>query len=62
MAEFDLCVLHTTHVHSILVFRKVESRTVNTFKSIISQLMKETEKLAKNVSEELGKSVLTHDS
>ncbi|XP_076419583.1 antiviral innate immune response receptor RIG-I isoform X2 [Peromyscus maniculatus bairdii] len=37
------------------IFRKVESRTVNTFKSIISQLMKETEKLAKNVSEELGK-------
>ncbi|XP_040593514.1 antiviral innate immune response receptor RIG-I isoform X1 [Mesocricetus auratus] len=37
------------------VFRKVESRTANTFKSIISQLMRETEKLAKNVSEELGK-------
>ncbi|KAH0521657.1 putative ATP-dependent RNA helicase DDX58 [Microtus ochrogaster] len=36
-------------------FRKVESRTTNTFKSIISQLMKETEGLAKNVSEELGK-------
>ncbi|CAO2580414.1 Antiviral innate immune response receptor RIG-I [Lemmus lemmus] len=36
-------------------FRKVESRTTNTFKSIISQLMKETEELAKNVSEELGK-------
>ncbi|XP_036033413.1 antiviral innate immune response receptor RIG-I isoform X2 [Onychomys torridus] len=37
------------------IFRKVESRTVNTFKSIISQLMKETEKLAKDVSKELGK-------
>ncbi|XP_051043489.1 antiviral innate immune response receptor RIG-I isoform X2 [Phodopus roborovskii] len=36
------------------IFRKVESRTTNTFKSIISQLMRETEKLAKNVSEELG--------
>ncbi|KAM7319599.1 hypothetical protein ACRRTK_021282 [Alexandromys fortis] len=36
-------------------FRKVESRTTNTFKSVISQLMKETEGLAKNVSEELGK-------
>lgn len=37
------------------ISRKVESRTSNTFKCIISQLMKETEKLAKNVSEELGK-------
>ncbi|KAK7810633.1 hypothetical protein U0070_022969 [Myodes glareolus] len=36
-------------------FRKVESRTTNTFKSILAQLMKETEELAKNVSEELGK-------
>jgi hypothetical protein len=38
-----------------LVFRKVESRTSNKFKLIISQLMKETEFLAKNISEELGK-------
>ncbi|XP_051013697.1 antiviral innate immune response receptor RIG-I [Acomys russatus] len=37
------------------ISRKVESRTTNTFKSIISQLMKETEKLAKNVSQELGR-------
>nr|BAC33670.1 unnamed protein product [Mus musculus] len=37
------------------VSRKVASRTSNTFKCIISQLMKETEKLAKDVSEELGK-------
>ncbi|XP_021077791.1 probable ATP-dependent RNA helicase DDX58 [Mus pahari] len=37
------------------ISRKVESRTSNTFKCIISQLMKETEKLAKDVSEELGK-------
>ncbi|XP_017658194.1 probable ATP-dependent RNA helicase DDX58 isoform X2 [Nannospalax galili] len=36
------------------ISRKVESRTTNTFKSIISQLMKETEHLAKNVSAELG--------
>ncbi|XP_073907726.1 antiviral innate immune response receptor RIG-I isoform X3 [Castor canadensis] len=35
-------------------FRKVESRTSNKFKLIISQLMKETEFLAKNISEELG--------
>lgn len=54
MAAFDLCFFQTT-----LVFRKVESRTTNTFKSILAQLMKETEELAKNVSEELGKSVLT---
>lgn len=37
------------------ISRKVESRASNTFKCIISQLMKETERLAKNVSEELGK-------
>ncbi|XP_048216839.1 antiviral innate immune response receptor RIG-I isoform X2 [Perognathus longimembris pacificus] len=36
------------------LFRKVESRTTDKFKVIISQLMKETEFLAKNVSEELG--------
>ncbi|KAM4877276.1 antiviral innate immune response receptor RIG-I isoform 2-T2 [Thomomys bottae] len=34
-------------------FRKVESRTTDKFKVIISQLMKETECLAKNVSAEL---------
>lgn len=59
MAAFDLCFFRTSRVPLTLVFRKVESRTTNTFKSIISQLMKETEGLAKNVSEELGKSVLT---
>lgn len=37
------------------ISRKVESRASNTFKCIISQLMKETERLARNVSEELGK-------
>lgn len=37
------------------ISRKVESRASNTFKCIISQLMKEAERLAKNVSEELGK-------
>nr|XP_045015921.1 antiviral innate immune response receptor RIG-I isoform X2 [Jaculus jaculus] len=37
------------------ISRKVESRATNTFKLIISQLMKETENLAKNVSVELGK-------
>ncbi|KAM5300355.1 antiviral innate immune response receptor RIG-I [Ctenodactylus gundi] len=36
------------------ISRKVESRTTNQFKVIISQLMKETEYLAKNVSEQLG--------
>ncbi|XP_069864572.1 antiviral innate immune response receptor RIG-I isoform X1 [Dipodomys merriami] len=35
-------------------FRKVESRTTDKFKFIISQLIKETECLAKNVSEQLG--------
>lgn len=37
------------------ISRKVESRASNTFKCIISQLMREAERLAKNVSEELGK-------
>lgn len=59
MAAFDLCFFQTSRVSLTLVFRKVESRTTNTFKSILAQLMKETEELAKNVSEELGKSVLT---
>ena len=37
-----------------LVFRKVESRTTDRFKHIISQLMAETEALAKSIFEELG--------
>ncbi|XP_036186505.1 antiviral innate immune response receptor RIG-I isoform X1 [Myotis myotis] len=35
-------------------FRKVKSRTTNTFKCIISELMKETESLAKSIFGELG--------
>ncbi|XP_035920929.2 antiviral innate immune response receptor RIG-I isoform X1 [Halichoerus grypus] len=35
-------------------FRKVESRTTDRFKCIISQLMRETESLAKNIFDELG--------
>ncbi|XP_072815367.1 antiviral innate immune response receptor RIG-I isoform X2 [Vicugna pacos] len=35
-------------------FRKVKSRTANRFKSVISQLMLETEGLAKSIFEELG--------
>ncbi|XP_037652823.1 antiviral innate immune response receptor RIG-I isoform X2 [Choloepus didactylus] len=35
-------------------FRKVEERTNNKFKCIISQLMKETENLAESIIEELG--------
>lgn len=37
-----------------LVFRKVELRTDDRFKYIISQLMRETESLAKSVFGELG--------
>uniref|UniRef100_A0A8C5UZ85 RNA helicase n=2 Tax=Microcebus murinus TaxID=30608 RepID=A0A8C5UZ85_MICMU len=36
-------------------FRKVESRTTDPFKFIISQLMRETESLAKNIHGHLGK-------
>ncbi|XP_045877642.1 antiviral innate immune response receptor RIG-I isoform X1 [Meles meles] len=35
-------------------FRKVESRTTDRFKCIISQLMRETESLAKSIFDELG--------
>ncbi|XP_034872400.1 antiviral innate immune response receptor RIG-I isoform X2 [Mirounga leonina] len=35
-------------------FRKVESRTTDRFKCIISQLMRETESLAKNIFDKLG--------
>lgn len=37
-----------------LDFRKVESRTTDGFKCIISQLMRETESLAKSIFDELG--------
>lgn len=37
-----------------LVFRKVKSRTTNRFKCIISELMRETESLAKSIFGELG--------
>lgn len=37
-----------------LVFRKVELRTTDRFKCIISQLMMEIESLAKSIFEELG--------
>lgn len=55
----DLGFLQSTYTALTLVSRKVESRASNTFKCIVSQLMKETERLAKNVSEELGKPVLS---
>lgn len=38
----------------VLVSRKVEPRTTNKFKLILCELMKETEYLAKSISEELG--------
>lgn len=59
IAAADLGLLQSTYTALTLVSRKVESRASNTFKCIISQLMKEAERLAKNVSEELGKPVLS---
>lgn len=56
MPTLNWCVLLKT-THSLLmalVFRKVESRTTDRFKCIISQLMWETESLAKSVFDEIG--------
>nr|XP_031532455.1 probable ATP-dependent RNA helicase DDX58 [Vicugna pacos] len=51
------CIFSLKNTHFPLmavVFRKVKSRTANRFKSVISQLMLETEGLAKSIFEELG--------
>ena len=53
--SYDVFFLKNTHfVLMALVFRKVESRTTDRFKCIISQLMREVESLAKNIFDELG--------
>ena len=53
--NYDVFFLRNTNFPLMaLVFRKVESRTTDRFKRIISQLMAETEALAKSIFEELG--------
>lgn len=53
--NYDVFFLRNTNFPlTALVFRKVESRTTDKFKCIISQLMAETEALAKSIFEELG--------
>ena len=53
--NYDVFFLRNTNFPLMaLVFRKVESRTTDRFKHIISQLMAETEALAKSIFEELA--------
>ena len=53
--KYDVFFLKNTHFTLMaLVFRKVESRTTDRFKCIISQLMRETESLAKSIFDEIG--------
>lgn len=53
--NYDVFFLKNTHFTLMtLVFRKVESRTTDRFKCIISQLMRETENLAKSIFDEIG--------
>lgn len=52
--NYDVFLKNAHFVFMALVFRKVESRTTDRFKCIISQLMRETESLAKNIFDELG--------
>lgn len=53
--NYDVFFLRNTNFPLMaLVFRKVESRTTDKFKCVISQLMAETEALAKSIFEELG--------
>lgn len=53
--NYDAFFLKNTHfVLMALVFRKVKLRTTDRFKCIISQLMRETESLAKKIFDELS--------